>query len=340
MAMATLTASYNLAVGHLWTTWDLRRGFRIGKHASRLVGATGYDRTCNSYASSSWGNSVICVVFGSYRMAAGVGSRSCSCGASTGGGFRLVQGTGNRRRESDKRWRFGAGRNEGNGSSNTEEDPEHGKQAGDEDEEVDQALNLDGQIPTTSDGFLKKVSSSAYDLRRQLEQNIESSSYDVLESNPWRETPKPVYVLATEENHLLTMRTRKARSEVERELGMLFQGGSRRGRQGREGRSSSSKGREGESSTKADSPEFGMMVEDLREGVLVFEDEEEAISYCSLLDGQGRKCAGVAELDASDVFGLCQKTQSLAVLFRRGTTPPQPDQLQLNLKARKRSLED
>ena len=33
----------------------------------------------------------------------------------------------------------------------------------------------------------------------------------------------------------------------------------------------------------------------------MFEDEEEATKYCNLLDGEGKGCMGVAELDASDV---------------------------------------
>lgn len=322
--MAAVNSSY-WAIGHPWTKRQLKRGFWIGKN-SRCSVAAGFDRA-SGCVSSSGVNSGRFVVF------AKAGARSsCSCGG-IGIGFRVVQGRGSKRCESDRRWKS-VGRNEG--SASADEEPEEVKQ--EEDEEVDQALNLDGQIPTTSDGFLKQVSSNAYDLRRQLEQNIDSSSYDVLEANPWRETPKPVYVLAQEENRLLTMRTRRARSEVERELGMLFpKRGSRRGRQGRQGRPSS-KTREDESAT-SDSG-FRMLVEDIREGVLVFEDEEEATRYCSLLDGQGKNCAGVAELDASDVFAVCQKTQRLAVLFRRGTTPPQPDRLQLNLKARKRSLED
>lgn len=40
------------------------------------------------------------------------------------------------------------------------------------------------------------------------------------------------------------------------------------------------------------------------------------------------------------VFDLCQKMRALAVLFRRGRTPPMPENLKLNLRARKRSLED
>jgi hypothetical protein len=33
----------------------------------------------------------------------------------------------------------------------------------------------------------------------------------VLETNPWREDSKPVYVLATSDNHLWTMKTRRSR---------------------------------------------------------------------------------------------------------------------------------
>lgn len=100
--------------------------------------------------------------------------------------------------------------------------------------------------------------------------------------------------------------------------------------------------------------------------VQVFEDENEAAKYCDLLQGG---CEGVAEIDASSVqiteqlsflsdlyclkilnsnifmvslqiFDLCKKMRALAVLFRRGRTPPVPENLKLNLRARKRSLED
>eukprot|EP01018_Ginkgo_biloba_P037874 Gb_18563 [translate_table: standard] len=211
-----------------------------------------------------------------------------------------------------------------NGGEDGEED-----QARNQDEEVDEALHLDGQIPETSDGFLKQVSSRAYDMRRQLKQSMDSSSYDVLEANPWREVTKPVYVLAQGKNQLWTMRTRRPRSEVERELGILFpKQGKKRSENGTQRKTSGSDTR------------FRMLVEDVREGVLVFEDEEDAAKYCNLLEGHGQGCAGVAELEASSVFDLCHKMRALAVLFRRGRTPPLPDNLELDLKARKRSLED
>ncbi|RDY06285.1 hypothetical protein CR513_09751, partial [Mucuna pruriens] len=198
------------------------------------------------------------------------------------------------------------------------------------DDDLDRALHMDGAIPGTSNEFVKRVSSRAYDMRRNLQQSFDSSSYDVLDANPWRETSKPVYVLTQKENQLCTMKTRRNRSEVERELGLLFsKGGKLRsglGNQSKQARGGTNK--------------FQMLVEDIREGVLVFEDENEAVKYCDLLEGGGQGCEGVAEIEASSIFDLCQKMRALAVLFRRGRTPPLPESLKLNLRARKRSLED
>lgn len=198
-----------------------------------------------------------------------------------------------------------------------------------EKEEVERALHLDGTIPTTSGEFLKRVSSRAYDMRRHLQQSFDSSSYDVLEANPWRDPSKPVYVLTQKENQLCTMKTRRNRSEVERELGLLFSKGAKWSS------GIGNKTKQPRSGTK-----FQMLVEDVREGVLVFEDENEAAKYCDLMQGGGQGCEGVAEIEASSVFDLCQKMRALAVLFRRGRTPPLPQSLELNLRARKRSLED
>uniref|UniRef100_A0A2P2NG51 Uncharacterized protein MANES_05G105900 n=1 Tax=Rhizophora mucronata TaxID=61149 RepID=A0A2P2NG51_RHIMU len=197
-------------------------------------------------------------------------------------------------------------------------------------EEVERALHLDGTIPGTSDEFLRQVSSRAYNMRRHLHQTFDSSSYDVLDANPWRETSKAVYVLTHRENQLCTMKTRRNRSEVERELGLLFSKG---------GKLRSEMGNQAKQSRKG-STKFQMLVEDIREGVLVFEDENEAVRYCDLLQGGGKGCEGVAEIEASSVFDLCHRTRALAVLFRRGRTPPLPQSLELNLRARKRSLED
>ncbi|KAK9114302.1 hypothetical protein Syun_021099 [Stephania yunnanensis] len=247
-----------------------------------------------------------------------------------------------------------------------------------EEEDLERALHLDGSIPGSSDAFVKQVSSRAYDMRRHLHQTFDTSSYDgdsilfastivfdslnlefgcfairsassviraslfkfkkdivfegilhmMLETNPWREHSKPVYVLTQRENQLCTMKTRRNRSEVERELGLLFpKGGNLRPEFGKK--------KQLRSGTK-----FRMVVEDVREGVLVFEDENEAARYCDLLQGGGQGCEGVAELEASSVFDICRKMRALAVLFRRGRTPPLPKSLELNLKARKRSLED
>lgn len=204
-----------------------------------------------------------------------------------------------------------------------EEDGE-GKGNDKNDKELERALRLDGTIPGTSNEFVEQVSSRAYDMRRHLQQTFDTSSYDVLEANPWREDSKAVYVLTRRENQLCTMKTRSNRSEVERELGLLFSKGQKLRNQAK----------------KSTATKFQMLVEDIREGVLVFEDENEAAKYCDLLQGGGQGCEGVAEIEASSVFDLCRKMRALAVLFRRGRTPPLPENLKLNLRARKRSLED
>ncbi|KAI0495386.1 hypothetical protein KFK09_021687 [Dendrobium nobile] len=175
------------------------------------------------------------------------------------------------------------------------EDPE--EEEGKKGEEVERALGMDGSIPSSSEEFLRRVSSPAYDMRRNLFQTISSSSYEVLDHNPWREDSKPVFVLTQGNNQLCTMKTRQSRSEVERELGLLFT------RRTKWDKKADNKVKHARTGTK-----FNMLVEDIREGVLVFD--------------------------------ICQKMRALAVLFRRGRTPPLPKSLEQNLRARKRSLED
>uniref|UniRef100_A0A0D9VPZ3 Uncharacterized protein n=1 Tax=Leersia perrieri TaxID=77586 RepID=A0A0D9VPZ3_9ORYZ len=201
--------------------------------------------------------------------------------------------------------------------------PEGDGDGDDEEEEVERAMGMDGGIPGTSGEFLRRVSSRAYGMRRHLMESLDSLAYDVLETNPWREDSKPVYVLARRDNHLWTMKTRRSRSEVERELGMLLGGGSGVG-----------------TKSKYSGSKFNMLVEDIREGILVFEDENDAAKYCDLLQGGGQGCEGIAEIEASSVFSICHKMKALAVLFRRGRTPPLPQSLERDLRARKRSLED
>lgn len=58
--------------------------------------------------------------------------------------------------------------------------------AGDHDDgidDVERALHMDGTIPGTSDEFVKRVSSRAYDMRRHLQQSFDSTSYDGTESS-------------------------------------------------------------------------------------------------------------------------------------------------------------
>ncbi|KAL2546719.1 hypothetical protein Fot_15952 [Forsythia ovata] len=174
---------------------------------------------------------------------------------------------------------------------------------------------MDGTIPGSSNEFVKQVSSRAYDMRRNLQQSFDSSSYDVLEANPWRERSKSV--LRSD----FILNTVKLKESLDVCFPMVESG-------------------EISPSRSGVGTKFQMLVEDVQEGVLVFEDQNEAARYCDLLQGGGQNCEGVAEIEASSVFDLCSKNRALAVLFYRGRTPPRPESLKLNLWARKRSLED
>lgn len=66
------------------------------------------------------------------------------------------------------------------GDGAAEEDEDGGS------EEVERALHLDGSIPGTSDEFVKRMSSRAYDMRRHLQQSFDSSSYDGTDCNKVR----------------------------------------------------------------------------------------------------------------------------------------------------------
>lgn len=65
-----------------------------------------------------------------------------------------------------------------NGGDARQDDDDGDGDSEKEKEEVERALHLDGTIPTTSDEFVKRVSSRAYDMRRHLQQSFDSSSYD------------------------------------------------------------------------------------------------------------------------------------------------------------------
>lgn len=67
-------------------------------------------------------------------------------------------------------------RSSGGGGSTPEDDDADADDDGSE--QVERALHLDGNIPSTSDEFVKRVSSRAYDMRRHLQQTFDSSSYD------------------------------------------------------------------------------------------------------------------------------------------------------------------
>ncbi|KAF8776435.1 hypothetical protein HU200_003137 [Digitaria exilis] len=166
-------------------------------------------------------------------------------------------------------------------------------------------MGMDGGIPGTSGEFLRRVSSRAYGMRRHLMESLDSLAYD---GARLRFGKLGQY---TDHYELLILFI-VFYSEVERELGMLFSKGG---------------DRELGRNQKYPGSKFNMVVEDIREGVLIFEDEDDAVKYCDLLQGGGQGCEGIAEIEASSVFDICRKMKALAVLFRRGGIPPLPQSL-------------
>ena len=62
--------------------------------------------------------------------------------------------------------------------------------------------------------FLTNIQCHVHFLSKRSPKFILSCSFSVLETNPWRETSKPVYVLTHRENQLCTMKTRRNRRSV------------------------------------------------------------------------------------------------------------------------------
>ncbi|GAQ86950.1 hypothetical protein KFL_003220120 [Klebsormidium nitens] len=193
----------------------------------------------------------------------------------------------------------------------------------------------ESEIPATSDEFLRKVSSESYtNLSKQMQEK-EEASFEVLERDPWGEDNKMVYVLAQKEESLFTMKVRKDRSDVENEFTTLFPSIGSRQRWKRPEPAKPPAGDEQEPTAR-----FSMHVDTVSEGILVFEDEDEATRFCGLLETDGRQDLSVVETDAPGLFSLCQRSKAVAILFRQGVMPPLPDRLQRALRARKFSLDD
>lgn len=82
----------------------------------------------------------------------------------------------------ERRWRRGRGppcASIGGGDGGDERsERKSGEQSSDDVDDVERALGMDGGIPRTSGEFLRRVSSRAYGMRRDLQQTLDSISYD------------------------------------------------------------------------------------------------------------------------------------------------------------------
>eukprot|EP00899_Mesostigma_viride_P022880 jgi/Mesvir1/3777/Mv08224-RA.1 len=149
----------------------------------------------------------------------------------------------------------------------------------------------------------------------------ERPHFEVLEHDPWYGESKLTYVIARGVDGvegLFTMKTRYQRDDVGDELSWIL-----------------TKGR-------PQSPRKNkfLTVADIREGLLAFEELDDAERYNVLLEADGHANLIVAEVESSELFSIAQKARHLVILFRQGASLPLPDHLAQSLKARNSSLDE
>eukprot|EP00793_Prasinoderma_coloniale_P006434 PRCOL_00001264-RA len=209
------------------------------------------------------------------------------------------------------------------------------------------------------------VPQSAEELLRRARRHKEGAAgaddakaFEVLEKEPstWRELemwgePKEVYVLGTQTG-LFTLRTRRADNKLKKELGKVL--GARFTRRG--------ENRTPLADNVADQPNAGtafkppiqnysrktepprlpnlnkvVRVSDIRQGVLVFEDEEAAEHYAKAIEDEDMAPRGddalyVAAVRSGELFDVVRESKHLAVVFRRGTAAPIPSPKDLKME--------
>jgi ribosome-binding factor A len=79
--------------------------------------------------------------------------------------------------------------------------------------------------------------------------------------------------------------------------------------------------------------------EQLVDGVPMFEDAADAECFADFLQADTSSQVSLAQVDAHSMFRELQGAKSVAVVFRRGSYTPMPDQLAVSLRGQ-RSLEE
>ncbi|KAK9817731.1 hypothetical protein WJX72_001359 [[Myrmecia] bisecta] len=168
-------------------------------------------------------------------------------------------------------------------------------------------------MPISPAEFMRQFASPAYvQAQKQLWASVRGS-YEILEGSPWVQS-RPVFVLAVQQtgrdsSAAYTLRTRVSRPKAEDELTKVL-------------------GR-----TRPDGSSL-LRVEELLDGVVMFESEDDAERFGGLLEADGHCDMLVARCDSHALFRMAGDVRSLVVLLRAGCQLPQPDQLAISLRGK------
>ncbi|CAK0750131.1 hypothetical protein CVIRNUC_001966 [Coccomyxa viridis] len=184
--------------------------------------------------------------------------------------------------------------------------------------EVQQQDDKVTMLPSSPAELLRHIQSDGYKQAQADQAQRVRGSFEILEGSPWLQS-QPIYVLAVQQpdsEHGLTytLRVRVSKPEAENELSRVL--GKRR----------------------ADGSPL-LSVSELRDGIVTFEDGDDAERYGNLLEADGHMEVLVARADSHELFRAAQGVHSLVILLRSGCHLPLPEQLSAALRS-KGSWED
>ncbi|CAL5227825.1 g10853 [Coccomyxa viridis] len=184
--------------------------------------------------------------------------------------------------------------------------------------EKEQADEKVSSLPRSPAELLRHIQSDGYKQAQREQAQRVQSSFEILEGSPWLQS-RPVFVLATQQRDsdqglTYTLRVRVSKPEAESEISRVL-------------------------GKKRPDGSALLSVSELRDGIVTFEDPDDAERYGNLLEAEGRLEVLVARVDSHELFRASQGVRSVVVLLRKGCHLPLPEQLSSALRS-KRSLED
>lgn len=175
------------------------------------------------------------------------------------------------------------------------------------------------ELPDTAGELVRYLSSEQYKKAQQDEWSRLRAMYQILEGSPWVQS-RPLHVLAlmapnSDTALTYTLRTRVQRPNFSRDMDKLLGG---------------RKTPDGSAFWKA---------EELRDGIIAFEDDSDAERFAALLQAECPSDMQVfrVEVDAHAMFRQAQAVRAVLVWFGRGTdtVPPAPTMLAASLRRQK-----